>query len=79
MPPMTKPTTKPPPPPADDDASDWARDVWGDMFGLGTRPPASLPGEAAAEDAAPAGKPKKPGRQQRTRQPARFQVCFRAA
>ncbi len=64
MPPMTKPTTKPPPPPADEDVSDWARDVWGDMFGLGTRPPASPQDDSAAvpaEDAAPAGKPKNPG------------------
>jgi hypothetical protein len=67
---MTKPATKPPPPPADEDASSWAREVWGDMFGLGTRPPANPPGDPAAvpaEDAAPAGEAKKPGRHRRQR------------
>jgi len=51
---MTKPTTKPlPAPPApDDDMDDWAREVWGDIFGLGKRTPAGPPDVASAPEKA---------------------------
>ena len=46
---------------------EWAREVWGDIFGLDKRMPATPPGDVAKPAASTPNKPTKPGRQRHAR------------